>query len=158
MFDWPVISIRSVISSALNRVLSLESLRTSVSFSVALFELLSRFSTRHVALFSQPNPSPSGSTALDVHGGCEDAGACVGAVVSRLLPATMQVALFSQPNPSPSGSESGDWQIVLPLLSVIRSKSDALLTRSIVPVSGLTIQLRLFSHPQPSPSESLSVD
>ena len=99
-----------------------------------------------VSLFSQPNPSPSGSLAVNAHAGY--APVADEAPEFELAP-TWQVLLFSQPKPSPSGSLLVDWQA-----GHAEPVPDALLLT--LPVA--TTQEVLFSQPKPSPSESLAAE
>ena len=76
--------------------------------------------TRHVSLFSQPKPSPSGSLdALTQEGRppLEEPGAtaelsepALEPELAELLFVTRHVSLFSQPKPSPSGSLAAERQ------------------------------------------------
>jgi hypothetical protein len=80
-----------------------------------LLELELELPTRHDCPFSNPQPSPSGSVALDAHTGVppEDEPLLDDELLllldEELLPMRQEVP-FSQPQPSPSGSEDADWQ------------------------------------------------
>ena len=112
--------------------------------------------TMQESLFSQPQPSPSGSADAEEHiagpllpvvSEVEVSVLVVGGLAVEDVP-TMQLSLFSHPQPSPSGSAAAEEHIACPPLVTVAFET----TVEEAPVS--TMQLLLFSHPQPSPSSS----